>query len=187
MINDSQYRKSWSFFPTGVSILATQDDNENYLGMTANSVMSISLNPKIIMVSVGNNRSILKFLQETKNASVSILSSKQSNVAEFFSSSTQNLLENNNFLVSFSSSMNDKTKQIKSFLFDNVYNHWNLIDKRQSVEKIISDLFKYFINSPDKLPNDWRNFKEPLERIICDYISGMTDRYASRLHKDLYA
>ena len=52
MINDSQYRKSWSFFPTGVSILATQDDNENYLGMTANSVMSISLNPKIIMVYV---------------------------------------------------------------------------------------------------------------------------------------
>ena len=43
MINDSQYRKSWSFFPTGVSILATQDDNKNYLGMTANSVMSISL------------------------------------------------------------------------------------------------------------------------------------------------
>ena len=31
MINDSQYRKSWSFFPTGVSILATQDDNKNYL------------------------------------------------------------------------------------------------------------------------------------------------------------
>ena len=84
MINDSQYRKSWSFFPTGVSILATQDDNKNYLGMTANSVMSISLNPKIIMVSVGNNRSILKFLQETKNASVSILSSEQSNVADFF-------------------------------------------------------------------------------------------------------
>ena len=97
MINDSQYRKSWSFFPTGVSILATQDDNKNYLGMTANSVMSISLNPKIIMVSVGNNRSILKFLQETKNASVSILSSEQSNVADFFSSSTQNLLENNDF------------------------------------------------------------------------------------------
>ena len=49
------------------------------------------------MVSVGNNRSILKFLQETKNASVSILSSEQSNVADFFSSSTQNLLENNDF------------------------------------------------------------------------------------------
>ena len=97
MINDSQYRKSGRCFPTGVSILATQDDNENYLGMTANSVMSISLNPKIIMVSVGNNRSILKFLQETKNASVSILSSEQSNVADFFSTSTQNLLENNDF------------------------------------------------------------------------------------------
>ena len=97
MINDSEYRKSWSNFPTGVSVLATRDNNNNLVGMTANSVMSISLNPKIIMVSVGNNRSILKFLQETKNASVSILSSEQSNVADFFSSSTQNLLENNDF------------------------------------------------------------------------------------------
>ena len=30
------------------------------------------------------------------------------------------------------------------------------------------------------------SINEPIERIICDYISGMTDRYASRLHKDLY-
>ena len=62
----------------------------------------------------------------------------------------------------------------------------NLIDKRQNVEKIISNLFKYFYKSPNKLPDDWRSINEPIERVICDYISGMTDRYASRLHKDLY-
>ena len=82
--------------------------------------------------------------------------------------------------------MNEQSKNIKSFLFDNVYNHNNLIIKRQNVEKIISNLFKYFYNSPKKLPKDWLNKNEPIERIICDYISGMTDRYASRLHKDLY-
>jgi dGTPase len=92
----------------------------------------------------------------------------------------------NNFIVSFSPLMNSKSKDIKSFLFDNVYNHQNLLDKRQNVEKIISNLFKYFYNFPNKLPNDWRSINEPIERIICDYISGMTDRYASRLHKDLY-
>ncbi len=91
-----------------------------------------------------------------------------------------------NFIVTFSPSMKSQTKEIKSFLFDNVYNHQNLIDKRQNVEKIISDLFKFFYNSPNKLPDDWRSRNEPIERVICDYISGMTDRYASRLHKDLY-
>jgi dGTPase len=91
-----------------------------------------------------------------------------------------------NFIVTFSPLMISKSKDIKSFLFENVYNHQNLLDKRKNVEKIISNLFKYFYNSPNKLPNDWRNINEPIERIICDYISGMTDRYASRLHKDLH-
>ncbi len=98
----------------------------------------------------------------------------------------QNLQNHKNFLVSFSKSMHLNSKNIKSFLFDNVYNHKNLLKKRDSVEKIISDLFVYFSNSPNKLPQDWRKINEPIERIICDYISGMTDRYASRLHKDLY-
>ena len=43
-----------------------------------------------------------------------------------------------------------------------------------------------YFQSPNKLPEDWRSINEPIERVICDYISGMTDRYASRLHKDLY-
>ena len=92
----------------------------------------------------------------------------------------------NNFIVNFSPEMISKSKNIKSFLYDNVYNHQNLLAKRQNVEIIISNLFKYFYNSPNKLPNDWRFINEPIERVICDYISGMTDRYASRLHKDLY-
>ena len=92
----------------------------------------------------------------------------------------------NNFIVTISPIMTSNSKDIKSFLFENVYNHQNLLDKRKNVEKIISNLFEYFYNSPNKLPNDWRHINEPIERIICDYISGMTDRYASRLHKDLY-
>ena len=51
----------------------------------------------------------------------------------------------NNFVVTFSSTMSSKSKKIKSFLFDNVYNHQNLLNKRQNVEKIISNLFKFFI------------------------------------------
>ena len=85
----------------------------------------------------------------------------------------------NDFIVTFSPSMQSKAKDIKSFLFNNVYNHQNLLDKRQNVEKIISNLFKYFYKSPNKLPDDWRSINEPIERVICDYISGMTDRYAS--------
>ena len=76
MITDYQYRKSWSLFPTGVSVLATKNNNQ-FFGMTANSIMSISLDPKIIMVSVGNNRTIIEYLKKDKEASVSILSKDQ--------------------------------------------------------------------------------------------------------------
>ncbi|NCG35095.1 MAG: hypothetical protein GWO78_03750 [Dehalococcoidales bacterium] len=84
MITDYQYRKSWSLFPTGVSVLATENNNQ-FFGMTANSIMSISLDPKIIMVSVGNKRTIIEYLKKDKEASVSILSKDQIDVADFFS------------------------------------------------------------------------------------------------------
>ena len=94
MINDSEYRISWSNFPTGVSVLATRDNNKNLVGMTANSLMSISLEPKIIMISVGNNRSILEYLGIKDNVSISILTKGQSNIADYFSNSNQSLKEN---------------------------------------------------------------------------------------------
>ena len=115
-----------------------------------------------------------------------IYNQTKKNILDLDIKTKEDLQNYNNFVVTFSPSMKSKAKNIKSFLFDNVYNHQNLVDKRQNVEKIISDLFKYFYNSPNKLPEDWRSINEPIERVICDYISGMTDRYASRLHKDLY-
>ena len=115
-----------------------------------------------------------------------IYNQTKKNILDFDIKTKKDLQKYNKFVVTFSPSMQSKAKNIKSFLFDNVYNHQNLLDKRQNVEKIISDLFKYFYNSPNKLPEDWRSINEPIERVICDYISGMTDRYASRLHKDLY-
>ncbi len=108
------------------------------------------------------------------------------NIKKSAISTIEDIQNNENFVVSFSPSMELESKSIKSFLFDNVYNHKNLIKKRQNVEKIISKLFKYFYQTPDKLPLDWRNIDEPIERIICDYISGMTDRYASRLFRGIY-
>ena len=115
-----------------------------------------------------------------------IFNQTSKNIKNYKINKHSDIQDNANFIVSFSPSMNDQSKDIKSFLFDNVYNHNNLLEKRKNVEKIISNLFKYFYNSPHKLPEDWQNKNEPIERIICDYISGMTDRFASRLHKELY-
>ena len=87
-----------------------------------------------------------------------------------------------------SQSMKQDSNLIKDFLFKNVYNHSNLKKKRDEVEKIITKLFKYFIKNFNLLPKDWllQEKNEGKNRIVCDYISGMTDRYAIKLYKSLY-
>ena len=99
--------------------------------------------------------------------------------------SIDDIRKKNNFVVSFSNEMKKNCDIIKKFLFDKVYNHSHLSDKRQYSKKVISTLFTYFVKNNNKLPADWRNQNIEIERLICDYISGMTDRFALNLYKEI--
>lgn len=92
------------------------------------------------------------------------------------------------FLIDMSENMKKSCVEIRSFLYKNVYNHPKLLEKKSNSENIIYKIFEYFENNYDLLPADWllKNKKETKERIICDYISGMTDRYATNLYRSLY-
>ena len=94
----------------------------------------------------------------------------------------------NFFLISMSKKLMSECVSIKNFLYANVYNHPKLLEKRSNSENIIFRLFEYFEKNFNKLPNDWLLKEESImkQRIICDYISGMTDRYASKLYKSIY-
>ncbi len=92
----------------------------------------------------------------------------------------------NNFIVSYSDRMKRNCTIIKEFLNIHVYNHKNLIDKRNYSKNIIHKLFEYFKKNNNKLPSDWLNQDIEIERLICDYISGMTDRFATNLFKEIY-
>ena len=109
------------------------------------------------------------------------------NIKKYNLNTFQDVEKHSCFVVEFSKEMQHNCKIIKNFLFENVYNHKSLLLKRQKVETIIIKLFNYFYTNSNKLPLDWINNSDlPIERIICDYISGMTDRYASRLYKEIY-
>jgi dGTPase len=92
------------------------------------------------------------------------------------------------FLILMSNKMHNECLEIRSYLHKNVYNHPKLLAKRSNSEMIIIKLFKYFEKNFEKLPKDWfsKNESEVEQRIICDYISGMTDRYASKLYNSIY-
>ncbi len=101
--------------------------------------------------------------------------------------SLESIRNHSNFVVSMSQDMNSNCLSIRDFLYENVYNHKSLLIKRKRAEKIIVKLFNYFETNPNKLPEDWKNKNNnAIERNICDYVSGMTDRYASRLYSSIY-
>ena len=88
-------------------------------------------------------------------------------------------------IVDFSDKMKKVDKQIKDFLKINMYNHKKVIINTNKGKKIISDLFVYLIKNPLKYINKELFKNERKERVVADFIAGMTDRYAINLHKKI--
>ena len=117
-----------------------------------------------------------------------IIKNSEQNIQRKNIKNINDICKNKNFLISMSKQMKVNSTIIKDFLYNNVYNHSKLKQKRNDVEKIVMKLFKYFLENFKSLPEDWllQEKYESKHRIICDYISGMTDRYASKLYRAIY-
>ena len=88
-------------------------------------------------------------------------------------------------LVDFSHKMKKIDKEIKSFLKYNMYNHKMVIKNTNNGKKIISDLFEYLLKNHKKyIKKKLFNYEEK-ERVVADFIAGMTDRYAINLYNKL--
>jgi dGTPase len=77
--------------------------------------------------------------------------------------------------------------QAKQFLSRNLYHSDSLLPQKADAEKIIDDLFRYWMEHPATLPASYQQQMESENqaRVICDYIAGMTDNYILDLHKRL--
>ena len=90
-------------------------------------------------------------------------------------------------LISFSSKTEESLKRISQFLFKNMYRHSQLCEMRKKCLLVIQDLFTFYSEKPSILPKEWAELASlandnVLVRIVGDYISGMTDRYALSEH-----
>jgi dGTPase len=83
-------------------------------------------------------------------------------------------------VVGYSADFGGEVKELKRYLYENMYHHYRLVRMQQKAERIISDLFNAYLKEPAMLPNDVQKRLEasPLHRVIADYLAGMTDRYA---------
>jgi dGTPase len=91
-------------------------------------------------------------------------------------------------VVGFSDDLRRRNRQLKDFLYKNMYRHWRVIRMAVKAERIISALFDAYRSESSMLPNHIQDTIEErgLERTICDYIAGMTDRYAIEEHRKLF-
>ncbi len=92
-------------------------------------------------------------------------------------------------IVSLNPAMQKKTAELKKFLYENMYLHWRVVRMAEKAKRTITDLFQAYIANPRILPEEFytrvRGSKET-KRHICDYIAGMTDRFALQEHKKLF-
>ena len=88
-------------------------------------------------------------------------------------------------IVCFSYKMKKFDLEIKKFLKEKMYFHKNVKKKTNYGKKIIKKLFLIIIKNPKKYINIKKYKNSKLERIICDFIAGMTDRYAINLYKKI--
>lgn len=81
---------------------------------------------------------------------------------------------------------------IKAFLFKTVYRNAEMMTLRSQADQVLRAMFAHLLAHPDQLPADWRSTlgenptEAALARTVCDFIAGMTDRYALGMHARLF-
>jgi len=96
-------------------------------------------------------------------------------------------------LIGFSGAAASADNAIRSFLLKNMYRHQRLARIRDQAGLIVSDLFSRFFIAPHLMPAEWAaaaakacTSEARRARVVCDYIAGMTDRYAAAEHRRLF-
>jgi dGTPase len=90
-------------------------------------------------------------------------------------------------LAAFSEAVLLQHRELKQFLHRNLYRHYKVVRMSEKAQRLLRELFVAFTNEPRLMPPEHhaRAGQDPY-RAVCDYIAGMTDRYAIREHKRIY-
>lgn len=93
-------------------------------------------------------------------------------------------------LIGFSAAMKEEAQTLKRFLRKNLYQHYQVNRMTSKARRIVTDLFDIFLSGPQLLPPDYQvvdGESTAQARRVADYIAGMTDRYAMREYRKLFA
>ena len=129
---------------------------------------------------------IRQIIREIINEMVSdVIKTIQKNIKLYKIKNLNDIYETRSPIVTFSQNMQNFDKKIKSFLKQKMYFHKNVNSKTNFGRKVITKLFLQIKKNPKKHINIRKYKNSNIERIICDYIAGMTDRYAINLYNQI--
>jgi len=159
------------------------------------TIQKISLIPFISKLVNKHKKNIKKFRKEIIISQiirdlinimvVDVINTTNRNLKKIDPKSINDIYKHDALIVDFSDKMKSIDKQIKDFLKINMYKHKNVIVNTNKGRKIIKNLFEYLLKNHRKHINSELFKNNSKERVVADFIAGMTDRYAINLYKKI--
>ena len=138
-----------------------------------------------------------KIINETVRLIINLLvtdliKNSNSNIKSIGIVTTEDVKNCSKVVVGFSNEVKRLNIELKKFLYANLYKHPDVMQMTNQANLVIKDLFSSYMNDIKLLPNDYYQYNLKKinsgfkERVICDYIAGMTDRFAQQEHGKLF-
>lgn len=93
-------------------------------------------------------------------------------------------------VAGYSAQMEAENAELRHFLFHNFYRHYRVVRMATKAARTLTLLFRAYVEQPQQLPPETQSRASggdaPLQRVVCDYLAGMTDRYAIQEHRRLF-
>jgi dGTPase len=120
-----------------------------------------------------------------------VLAETQRRAAQSGVASPQDVRRLEHALVAFSRDMVEDLSRLREFLMSRMYRHWRVNRTRSQARRILAEMFQLFMREPDVMPTEWflrsqKRDEAGRARVVCDYIAGMTDRFAIEEHRRLF-
>lgn len=102
-----------------------------------------------------------------------------------------NIIENSldNSSIEMSEEVKEASDSLRKFMFENVYLDEKVKQEADKAERIIKELYFYYLDNPEYIPENFRRYDDDdvnPEIIVCDYIAGMTDRYVMYKFQEIF-
>lgn len=102
--------------------------------------------------------------------------------------SVQEVRSASELIPDFSPELKALNTELKDFLLKHMYQHYRMVRMADKARRILNELFSVYLENPEQLPGSTREKLKTQEktRVVCDYIAGMTDRFAQQEYKKLF-